>query len=102
MRGEARPRNVPRPRNARTSSCVICKMVAKVDYGTIFSAWKTILKIKPNLQRRRVYCAIVWGKCTDFSQNGANRESVRVSEHCLLALRVIFHGWQWKMEMFGK
>lgn len=30
------------------------------------------------------------------------KESVQVSEHCLLALRVIFHDWQWKMEMFGK
>lgn len=69
---------MPHPQNACTSSCAICNPVAKVDDGTIFSAWKTTLKIKLNLQRRNMYSAIVLSKCTDFSQTKANCECVQI------------------------
>lgn len=93
---------MPHPQNACTSSCAICNSVAKVNDGTIFSAWKTILEIKPDLQRRSVYSAIVLSKCTDFSQTQTNCECAQIFSALLISLRVILHGWQWKTGVFGK
>lgn len=82
---------MPHPQNTHTKNCAICILVAKVNDGTIFSTWKTILKIRPNLQGRSRYSTIVLSKCTDFSQPKANWKCAQIFWALLISLCVIFH-----------
>lgn len=74
---------MPYPQNARTSNCAICSLVAKVSDGTIFSAWKTILKLNPILQRRSVCSAIVFEQTYGFF---SNQNSLRM---CIIFLNTV-------------
>lgn len=74
---------MPYPQNARTSNCAICSLVTKVSDGTIFSAWKTILKLNPILQRRSVCSAIVFEQTYGFF---SNQNSLRM---CIIFLNTV-------------
>lgn len=57
---------MPHPQNACTSSWIISKLVAKADDGTISSAWKTILELKPNFQGGVCTVQLLWASTLIF------------------------------------